>query len=156
MINYVSRLVISQVLIGSKHSKMWISTPTWPIAKSYKQLTTTISSYYAHRTRKEEKEEDTEKKKEETNWISARRRRENLQKCRSCKWEQKLTLSEHSLKFSFHYHQKSFLCKYDENKWYQVFQYVLFDCNRASWYIWQHFPEAKRSMGYNKYATDSS
>ena len=41
------------------------STPRWPIAKPYKQLTTTISSYYTHRTRKEEKEEDTEEKKEE-------------------------------------------------------------------------------------------
>ena len=40
------------------------STPRWPIAKPYKQLTTTISSYYAHRTRKEEKEEDTKEKKE--------------------------------------------------------------------------------------------
>ena len=43
---------------GKFHSQMSSS-------KTYKQLTTTISSYYAHRTRKEEKEKDTEEKKEE-------------------------------------------------------------------------------------------
>ena len=53
------------------------STPRWPIAKPYKQLTTTISSYYTHRTRKEEKEEDTEEKKEEKYCISARRQQRN-------------------------------------------------------------------------------
>ena len=75
--------------------------------------------------------------------------------------EQKFAFSDcaclvDSLKFSFHSCHKVFLCKYDENKWYQVFQHVLVDCNWARWYIWQHFPEAKRSLSYNKYATDDN